>query len=250
MIASEKIVKILLSYNKKINPIKKRVKRFSRDEAFSYFVENLLNNSVTYNQVKASLKNLKSEIKPFNPHTISQMTSAQLRKNLLKKPGHRRYKSLSENIILAAEKILKEYDGDCRKIWEGNQDISEVTKRLREFKGIGQKISNDFTDCLLRDHGIKLKGLDKLDVPADRHVIRVFFRTGLVEKEDSRLVVKRARDLNPGCPADLDITYDIGKDFCHEREPDCEECPLCAECPKIFRESGSLASDSNPKENR
>ena len=235
MIAPKKIVKILLSYNKKVNPIKKRVRRFSRDEAFSYFVENLLNNSVTYSQVEASLKNLRSEIKPFNPHKISQMTPPQLRKILLKKPGHRRYKSLSENIILAAKRILKEYDGDCRKIWEGNQDVSEVIERLRDFKGIGQKISNDFADCLLREYGIRFKGLDELDVPTDRHVTRVFFRTGLVEKEDSRLIIKRARDLNPKCPADLDITYNIGKDFCHEREPDCEECPLCAECPKIFK---------------
>ncbi|MFQ6052583.1 MAG: endonuclease III domain-containing protein [Candidatus Hydrothermarchaeota archaeon] len=210
------------------------MKKFSEDEAFSYFIENLLNNSVTDKQVKASLKNLKSEIKPFNPYKISQMTPAQLRKILLKKPGHRRYKSLSENIILAAKKILKEYNGDCRKIWEGNRDINEVIKRLREFRGIGQKISNDFTDILLRNHGIELEGLEKLDVPADRHVVRVFFRTGLVEKEDSRLVVKRARELNPKCPADLDITYDIGKKFCHERKPDCKECPLYEECPKNF----------------
>lgn len=235
MIASEKIVRILLSYNKKINPIKKRVNNFSRDEAFSYFVKNLLNNSVTGKQVMASLKNLRSEIKPFNPQKISQMTPAQLRKILLKNPGHRRYKSLSENIILAAKMILKEYDGDCRKIWEGNQDIIEVTNRLREFKGIGQKISNDFTDGLLRNQGIGFKGLDKLDVPADRHVVRIFFRTGLVEKEDPNAVVERARELNPKCPADLDVAYDIGKNFCHEREPNCYECPLYKECPKLFK---------------
>ena len=91
-----------------------------------------------------------------------------------------RARSLSENIVLATQRILEVYDGDCRNIWEGKKDIGEVTRKFREFRGVGQKISNASAYGLLRNHGVRFKGLEKLDVPADRHVIRVFMRTGLV----------------------------------------------------------------------
>jgi endonuclease III len=229
----EKITKIMLSYNEQINPIKKGGKKLSRDEAFSYFISNLLSNSVTNQQAKASLKNLKSDINPFSPLGISQMTPDSLRKILLKKPGHRRYKSLSENIVLAAKRIMEVYDGDCSNIWVGKQDIGEVIRKFREFRGVGQKISCALAYGLLRNYSVRFKGLEKLDVPADRHVTRVFLRTGLVGEKKSNVVIKKARELNPNNPADLDVAYNIGKSFCHEKEPECNKCPLYNYCPKI-----------------
>ena len=69
------------------------------------------------------------------------MIPDSLSKILLKKPGHRKYKSLSENIVLDAKRILEFYDGDCRNIWEDQQYIGEVILKFREFRGIGQKIA-------------------------------------------------------------------------------------------------------------
>ncbi len=89
--------------------------------------------------------------------------------------------------------------------------------RLQELKGVSQKISNMFVRSLVNDECVSLEGWDRIYIAVDRHVARVFLRTGLVNsrKGQDRYhvndivedVVACARELYPAYPADGPVLH-------------------------------------------
>ncbi len=139
---------------------------------------------------------------------------------------HRFYNTMSDQLICDCRLIDEKYDGCAANIWKDERDAGTVIARLQELKGVSQKISNMFVRCLITDYGVSLEGWDKIDIPVDRHVARVFLRTGLVKpkkKQDgyhvSDLVddvVARARELYPQYPAALDEpAFIVGYKWCN-----------------------------------
>jgi len=163
---------------------------------------------------------------------------------------HRFYNTVSRDIVCDCRILAEKYDGDARSLWEGDIEAAEVIARLKELRGVSQKIANMFARHLVTYYGVNLKGWERIDVAVDRHVARVFLRTGLVaaKKGQSRYsvselreqVVARARELSPEYPAALDPpAFDIGMRWCTEREARCdgkgEPCPLAGVCTKRKR---------------
>ena len=135
-----------------------------------------------------------------------------------------------------AELMEINYEGDPRKIWNGERCVSKVRERFEKFPGIGPNLSRMAVRNLVCDYGF-LGGRDslrKLDVKADALLKRVFERTGLVPSTASDdKYWKVARKLNPDFPAALDPpAWDIGNRYCKANDPNCRECPLERHCPK------------------
>jgi uncharacterized HhH-GPD family protein len=165
---------------------------------------------------------------------------------------HRFYNAMSDQLIFDCGLIVGKYGGRAENIWEDEQDAGTVIERLQELKGVSQKISNMFVRHLVTDYGVSLEGWDRIDIAVDRHVARVFLRTGLVGSkkgqdkyhvcEIAKEVVDRARELYPQYPAALDVpAFNIGYAWCTEKEARCAgnagegPCPLSEVCTRRKR---------------
>jgi uncharacterized HhH-GPD family protein len=165
---------------------------------------------------------------------------------------HRFYNTMSDQLVFDCGLIAGKYGGCASGIWKDERDAGAVIDRLQELKGVSQKISNMFVRLLVTEYGVSLEGWDRIDIAVDRHVARVFLRTGLVDskkgQEKYRVsdiageVVARARELYPSYPAALDEpAFNIGYAWCTEKEARCEgsndrePCPLSKVCTKRKR---------------
>jgi endonuclease III len=165
---------------------------------------------------------------------------------------HRFYNTMSDQLIFDCGLIVAKYGGRAVNIWKDERDAGTVITRLQELKGVSQKISNMFVRHLVTDYGVSLDGRDRIDIAVDRHVARVFLRTGLVGSkkgqdkyhvsEIAEEVVDRARELYPHYPAALDVpAFNIGYTWCTEKEARCAgsasegPCPLSKVCTKRKR---------------
>ncbi|HEY3273084.1 MAG TPA: hypothetical protein VGJ92_04940 [Methanocella sp.] len=165
---------------------------------------------------------------------------------------HRFYNTMSDQLIFDCGLIVAKYEGRAANIWKDEKDTGTVITRLQELKGVSQKISNMFVRHLVTDYGVRLEGWDRIDIAVDRHVARVFLRTGLVDSKKGQdkyhvseiadQVVDRARELYPQYPAALDApAFNVGYYWCTEKEARCagsnviEPCPLAKICPKRKR---------------
>jgi endonuclease III len=161
-------------------------------------------------------------------------------------PSLHRFPSVVAGKLIAASKLLlRKYKGNAINIWPNGESAAEVVRRLDEFEGIGQKLSRLTGRVLVEYLGVTLMDWQELDIAVDRHVARVFLRTGLVRRPPGTYrvselveeVTARARALYPQFPGALDEpAVEIGMEWCTAEEAYCdwpeEPCPLCRSCPR------------------
>lgn len=158
---------------------------------------------------------------------------------------HRFPALVAGRLIAASKLLLRKYGGNAANIWPKGESAAEVVSRLDEFEGIGQKISRLMGRVLVEYLGVTLVNWQELDIAVDRHVARVFLRTGLVTRSPgtypvSELVAEvtaRARALYPQFPGALDEpAVTVGMEWCTAEKAYCHclegPCPLCKSCPK------------------
>jgi endonuclease-3 len=159
---------------------------------------------------------------------------------------HRHYKTFARLLPEAADHLLAEYGGDPRRIWNNQRDVNEVRRRLDAIPNIGAALARMAVLILARHHGLVggKKAKRHLDVKPDVHVRRVFQRAGIIPAGASlRAVVDAARQLAPDFPGALDApAWEVGRNWCRPSRPNCSECPIGAECPRvgIRRKSGAV----------
>lgn len=156
---------------------------------------------------------------------------------------HRFNTLLTRKVIAACQRLVRFYGGSAANIWPDGSSAIEVMSRLEEFEGISQKIGNMMVRLLGTWFGVHLVRWDRIDIAVDRHVERVFRRTGLVGdggKQLKRLVIDSARVLCPDFPGKLDDpAFNIGEKWCSEQGPNCDVltdgrvCPLSKICKRI-----------------
>lgn len=149
---------------------------------------------------------------------------------------HRMYNKMAEIFDSAIEKIHRDYENDVSKIWHDEPSSCTVIRKFLEFKGCGRKIATMATNILVREHKIKMKDHHCIDISPDRHIRRVFKRLGFIsEKATDDEIIYCARELNPQYPGIIDLpAFEIGRNWCHPRSPDCKNCYLNKYCPKII----------------
>jgi len=181
----------------------------------------------------------------LDPDRIGKMPYDELVQALRKCRGLCR--KIPRNIQQGCRKIVKEYSGNAENIWNDFLTSRELVARFDAFNGVGQKKSTMAANILVRDLGVKVKDEDwsGIDVSYNQqagHVGRVFSRTGLVEVDEMRAVIEAARRLNPRWPGALDLpAWLIGREWCHEKKPECFNCVINSVCPRKLNKDGTYA---------
>lgn len=148
---------------------------------------------------------------------------------------HRFINNLPEWVVLAAEKVVREYGGDAANIWNDGPSARVLQRRLLEFKGIGQKKAAMAVELLEKDFEVQISNLEGSDVAFDVHIRRVFLRTGLGDFDHIDDIVSSARQHHPDRPGSLDgPAWQIGRRWCRPMNPTCSECVLESVCPKFL----------------
>ncbi|BCY17745.1 MAG: endonuclease III [Chloroflexi bacterium] len=135
--------------------------------------------------------------------------------------------------------VLKEISAE-----RGNLDLSflldmtvdEARSWLLHFNGVGPKTA-----------AIVLQfSLDKPDFPVDTHIYRVSGRLGL---RPETMTVEQAHphlaslfDPSTYGPAHLNLIR-LGREICHARRPNCDNCPLNDICPSSLTRSPGSTPD-------
>jgi uncharacterized HhH-GPD family protein len=147
---------------------------------------------------------------------------------------HRFKHTMAGWISDAAQRLLECWDGDASRIWAPGSTAIEVTERLSQFRGIGRKKAAMTVEILTRHFGVQIAGLECGSVAYDTQVRRVFLRTGLVDRDTPAHIADAAARACPAAPGHLDLpAWLIGRQWCHPRRPECEECRLAGVCPRL-----------------
>lgn len=156
---------------------------------------------------------------------------------------HRFNSILTKKTLSACKQLVEKYDGTAANIWPDRTSASVVMARLEQFEGISQKIGNMMVRLLGTWFGVHLLEWNKIDIAVDRHVERVFRRTGLIGNTNQitkKLIIEKARELCPDFPGKLDDpAFNIGEKWCNEQRPLCDvikdglTCPLSQVCQRV-----------------
>ena len=136
-------------------------------------------------------------------------------------------------VVAGAQMVLDDYGGDASSIWSDQPTAALLQERLRQFAGISQKKAAMAVELLERDLGVDVRDLSGSDIAYDVHLRRVMLRTGLAHTDSVTHMVEVARLLHPTRPGELDFPlWDIGRRWCHKRNPECSACALESACPQ------------------
>lgn len=242
----EKIVEILIKRGKKLlkQPYRK-IEFTGNPEA-----DSLLNDIKTFphafvlacimdRQMKAEKAwlipyEISKEIGGFEFSRLLKVSRDRLKEIFNRKSLHRFNDKMAENFYMGIQKIHKDYNDDASNIWKGKPKSATVVKRFLEFKGVGVKIATMAANILVRDFKIPMRDYICIDISPDTHVKRVFKRLGFISKNASKEeLVYSAKELNPEYPGIFDPPcWEIGRNWCKSRKPDCGNCYLVQYCPK------------------
>lgn len=149
---------------------------------------------------------------------------------------HRFNDTMADVFCSAVQDIKRKYGGDASRIWSGRPSSAKVVYEFLQFKGSGRKIATMAANILARQFRVPFSDYYSIDISPDVHIQRVMERTGLVEKNaDLDSVIYKARELSPEFPGILDIScWEIGRNWCRPKNPNCRECPVNSECKKVI----------------
>lgn len=154
-------------------------------------------------------------------------------RSLDRKPRYPR--QAAQTISSLSNLVTHQFNKNAEVIWK-NRKPREVIQTFEQIWGVGPGIAHMTIRILLDEFGYDPgpEGRKQIDVKADIHVIRVFYRTGLISNKSADICIQAARQLHPEFPGLLDWpTWEIGRTWCHEHNPDCNGCPLSNVCQKI-----------------
>jgi len=177
---------------------------------------------------------LSQEIGGFEFKKLLELNLNSLKEIFNKRKLHRFNDIMAENFYLAIQRIHKQYNDNASNIWRNNPKSATIVRRFLEFKGIGIKIATMAANILAREFKIPMQDYLCIDISPDVQVRRVFIRTGFISKDASNdELIYCARELYPDYPGIFDLSaWEIGREWCRPKNPDCKNCYLNDNCPK------------------
>jgi endonuclease III len=177
---------------------------------------------------------LKRIIGDFSIETLNEVSLEKYLKIFNDNSLHRFKDIMAKVFYSAVKRISIDYDGDASKIWTGSPSSASVVYRFLQFNGVGIKIATMAANVLAREFKIPFSDYYSIDISPDVHTLRVMRRSGLVDKEASvDSIIYKARELCPEFPGIIDSPcWEIGRTWCKQRKPICEECIIRSECLK------------------
>ena len=124
------------------------------------------------------------------------------------------YKTKSKNILALSKLLMDKYDGQ----------VPEDYDKLIELPGVGRKTANV----------VLAVGFGHQRIAVDTHVFRVSNRIGLVREKDvlkTELALMKALPEERWSRSHHSLIFH-GRNCCHARKPDCENCVIGYICKK------------------
>ncbi len=171
----------------------------------------------------------------FSIETLARLSQSQIEELMSRpEPLHRFPSEMARNFFEGVQRIVQIYQGDASNIWTGKPSSAEVVYRFLEFRGVGPKIATMAANILAREFKVPFSDYYSIDVSVDTHIRRVFTRLGLVPADASvEQIIYKARALSPEFPGLLDLpAWEIGRNWCKPREPECSKCYMNQVCPR------------------
>jgi uncharacterized HhH-GPD family protein len=203
-------------------------------DPFAFVLGVLFDQNIAFERAWRAPLELKLRLGYLDPERILQNPEAVAKAVQTSPKLHRYVNNIPAWVVLAASRVVSEYDGDAAQIWAGSPTARDLRSRFSSFVGIGQKKSAMAVEILARDLKVPITAMDGSDIAVDIHVRRVFLRSGLVDRDDVDEIIAAARRLHPTRPGALDLpVWRVGQGWCHPTDPDCPNCPLNAPCPQL-----------------
>ena len=176
--------------------------------------------------------NIYEAIGSFEMTDLKKLSEEDTISLFLKTSKHRYKEKMAKYFFSAVQRIANEYHSDAREIWNDEPPSGMLICRFLQFGGVGIKIATMATNILVRQFDVKLKDKSSIDVSPDIHVMRIFYRLGLISSENAKdEAIYMARALYPEYPGIVDYScWDVGRNFCHSKTPDCSSCPFNSFC--------------------
>ncbi len=178
---------------------------------------------------------IKQKVGELNPQYFLGKTNEEIEGLLRSLPYKPRYITDAPLTIRGLSKIVvDQFGGDTSKIWL-NRSAAYVNSVFQRIHGVGPGIASMIVLLLERHFKLHFNDLyhRTMDVKADVHVVRVFYRMGLISNPKEQEALGAARRLNPEYPGALDAPlWRIGKQWCKPFGPLCNQCSVNSVCPK------------------
>lgn len=241
------IAAILISKGEEIFQAPPSIVRFTNNKAADELLNDIENYPHAFVLACVMDKQIKAELAWLIPYRIStklggfefsilEGLSQDDVKDLMTKPEplHRFPDKMSTEFHSAVERIGTKFNGDSSLIWSKKPSSAEVVYEFLQFDGVGPKIATMAANILTRELKIPFSDYYSIDISADVHVRRVFYRLGLIEKGASvEKIIYKARALNPEFPGLIDLPlWEIGRNWCRPKVALCNKCYLRDFCPK------------------
>ena len=127
------------------------------------------------------------------------------------------YHSKARNILKTSNDILQKFNGQ----------VPNTLESLRSLAGVGRKTANVVYSVAFGGNAIAV----------DTHVFRVSNRIGLANEKDvlkTEKALMRILDEKDWSRSHHYLIY-LGRSFCKAGKPDCDNCPINAECRKKIK---------------
>lgn len=239
----------ILSFGEDIDPIElfptllPEASDYVFSDPFAFVLAICLDRGTTADVIWTIPYYLREQLGHLDPKLISEMSEEELKSVYARLPKKPRYINAAPRTIAEiAHLVVTEFGGEATGIWT-NKAAREVKATFREVYGVGPGIASMAVLLIERAFGEMFTELDRpqMDIKPDVQTMKVLFRLGVADTQDEYEAVQAARHLNPAFPGALDnALWLIGRKWCHTQDPNCEECPLNAVCPKIGVEGRSM----------
>lgn len=202
----------------------------SMKDANKFLLASILDYQILAETAWGNAKRLAEDILQDPDKLWHEITSITLPEWISKRKEYalHRFPKGHERVWTIGKRIVQQYDGDARKIWD-NQSIDATLYRLNDL-GVGEQISRMVVGALI-DTG-KLMG--KGDVKVDVHVRRVLGRAVQGYEfplQETGKVIDLTRSMHPANPWLLDRPlFLLGKQICEAEKPKCPSCFLQSVC--------------------
>ncbi len=210
--------------------------RFLRADPFAFLMAASIDRGARAESVWVLPWQLHKKLDEFSPEKLRRMTHIQLEGILRQLPKKPRFPNQAARTIVSLANLVSQvFQGDARRVWDGNP-VLQVLDYLQRIYGVGPGIAHMTIRILIDEEQYQPSpdDLRLIDIKPDVHVVRVFYRSGLITRSNGQLSIEAARKLHPEFPGKLDWSaWEIGRKHCHESGPNCPTCPLDNACAKI-----------------
>jgi uncharacterized HhH-GPD family protein len=238
-----KVVELLLKYIETY-PVRtgtllenSEANRLNSSDPFAFLLASCIDRQMSWETIWHYPLWIQEKLGHLDPVIFSKMEVEEIEGIIRSLPKcHRFPQQAAQTIKDLSGQVVSYYGGDASKLW-GSDRIEVIRERLLAIYGVGKGIASMILNVLLREGKIKLapEEYHKLDVKPDIHVQRVFYRTGLAEKQEEKEAIMAAREAYPQYPGKLDSpAWKIGQEYCFPDTPNCRPCPLTGPCLRRY----------------